>query len=151
MLINNIFFDKINNSDGSITYISKHNIVMVSTSFQLINNKMFETGTANGYIAIQKNHDLYEKNYDEVWVDVHGGLTYSGFMKNTPYKDYWFLGFDTCHYGDDKIKWSLENVCIEALFLKNEIEKSFGRLNNNLSRLEKLNKIISFPEFDETN
>ena len=31
-----------------------------------------------GYIAIPKGHKLYGKDYDEIDISVHGGLTYAG-------------------------------------------------------------------------
>lgn len=61
------------------------------------------TGTLCGYVGVPKEHRLYgmtyqdaEKNYP---FHVHGGLTYSGGMKE-PLDDYHFFGFDTAHVGD---------------------------------------------------
>ena len=49
-----------------------------------------------GYVRIFNIHPWYGKNYHEIEVDVHGGLTFGKFDKN---RDYW-LGFDCNHYGD---------------------------------------------------
>jgi len=60
-----------------------------------------------GYVGIPSTHPLYEVAYMDVDdIEVHGGLTYSGFgdfeypvfqnVKNAK----WFLGFDTGHYVD---------------------------------------------------
>lgn len=59
-----------------------------------------------GYIAIPKDHELYEKDYDEIDISVHGGLTYSEYSRdNYPVKsdeDVWWIGFDCAHGGDAK-------------------------------------------------
>lgn len=61
------------------------------------------TGTLCGYVGVPRGHSLYgmtyqdaEKNYP---FHVHGGLTYSGGMRE-PLDDYHFFGFDTAHVGD---------------------------------------------------
>ena len=68
-----------------------------------------------GYVAVTKEHKLYEKEYNDVqYVDVHGGLTYSG-LGNYPageeHEDKWFFGYDCGHYQDDLDKCTLE-YCI---------------------------------------
>ncbi len=79
-------------------------------------------GYANGYVAIPKEHPFYGQDYDFInkFVDVHGGLTFSKSMhsvfkdfdwanircincdfEDIP-EDYWVIGFDTLHSGDDE-------------------------------------------------
>lgn len=41
--------------------------------------------------------------------------------KNIP-DDWWILGFDTCHYGDNPTNWTRENVIAETLKLKKHLE-----------------------------
>ena len=61
-----------------------------------------------GYVAVAKGHPAYGQNYDDVNVDVHGGLTYadacSGTVCHVPEPgepdNVWWLGFDCCHAGD---------------------------------------------------
>jgi len=48
-----------------------------------------------GYVQVPKGHPAYGKWYDDVDVDVHGGLT---FAQRT--KDGHWLGFDCGHFGD---------------------------------------------------
>jgi hypothetical protein len=59
-----------------------------------------------GYIAIPKDHELYETDYDEIELDVHGGLTYADYSNNGyPVKteeQVWWIGFDCGHYCDAK-------------------------------------------------
>ena len=52
-------------------------------------------GNINGYIEAPNN--LIGKDYNEINVNIHGGLTYSGKFDND--NTYWF-GFDTAHLGD---------------------------------------------------
>jgi hypothetical protein len=37
--------------------------------------------------------------------------------------DWWILGFDTCHYGDNEMIWNRPNVASETLHLKEQLEK----------------------------
>ena len=52
-----------------------------------------------GYVGINKSHPLYGKTYMTLEEDfnVHGGITYSGYMEG---ETDWFFGFDTAHAGD---------------------------------------------------
>jgi hypothetical protein len=61
-----------------------------------------------GYVAVPPGHPCHGKPYDDVDVDVHGGLTYAkrceGHICHVPKPgepdEVWWLGFDTCHAGD---------------------------------------------------
>jgi hypothetical protein len=46
----------------------------------------------NGYVLLPDNHPFYGKDYDEIDVDAHGGITYAD-------EDGW-IGFDTAHAFD---------------------------------------------------
>jgi hypothetical protein len=62
-----------------------------------------ETGHRCGYVEIPRTHPYYEKEYSDIDVDVHGGLTFSAYSKEMPYDTpagFWVLGFDCIHYGD---------------------------------------------------
>lgn len=37
--------------------------------------------------------------------------------------DWWILGFDTCHFGDDEMIWNRPNVASETLRLKEQLEE----------------------------
>jgi hypothetical protein len=54
-----------------------------------------------GYVAVPKGHPAYGRDYNELNVDVHGGLTFGsmGEGKYHPEGHYW-LGFDCAHSGD---------------------------------------------------
>jgi hypothetical protein len=66
------------------------------------------TGSWCGYVAVPPDHPAYEKPYDKVDVNVHGGLTYAdhcrGHVCHKP-KDgepdtVWWFGFDCAHAFD---------------------------------------------------
>ena len=52
-----------------------------------------------GYVVIPEDHPFYGEDYDEVegYVDVHGGVTFSGELDGI---DGFLLGFDCNHYCD---------------------------------------------------
>jgi hypothetical protein len=69
-------------------------------------------GALCGYVGVNKTHPTYMKNYNDINVDVHGGLTFANIC--SPNKehgichiveegeddDVWWLGFDCAHAGD---------------------------------------------------
>lgn len=65
-------------------------------------------GSLCGYAGVAPGHPAHGKGYDDVEVDVHGGLTYaagcSGHICHVPAPgepdDIWWLGFDCTHAGD---------------------------------------------------
>lgn len=88
-------------------------------------------GWGNGYVIIPKGHHLHGKSYNEIHVDIHGGLTFSElidedvaevFGMDKKHTGSWLVGFDTCHYGDTLEKWPKEKVQEEADLLKKRID-----------------------------
>ena len=63
-------------------------------------------GSWCGYVGIPDEHPLYTHNFENLELEVHGGLSYSGykFKKNNGIhkkaKPIWWFGFDCSHYGD---------------------------------------------------
>jgi hypothetical protein len=56
--------------------------------------------SVNTYLGIPLGHPLAGYGYDDVPVECHGGLTYSGNkIKNLP-EGYWWYGYDYCHCDD---------------------------------------------------
>ena len=80
------------------------------------------------YIEIPKGHLLYAKNYNEIDIDVHGGLTYSDNHLQILENGNWFIGWDYAHFYDymplyDEIidesgiklkKWTTEEIIEEC-------------------------------------
>lgn len=81
-------------------------------------------GWGNGYVALPKGHPWYGMDYNEIPVDIHGGLTFSQLASNWA-EDHdfdpesWVIGFDTAHYGDNITVWPKERVEEEAINLFN--------------------------------
>ena len=92
------------------------------------------------YIEIPEESKLYNKNYDDIYINVHGALTYSQdylYISETKKLEGWFIGWDYAHYGDyyggytellqtnGSKKWSTEEIleevkdAIEQLLLLN--------------------------------
>jgi hypothetical protein len=70
-------------------------------------------GALCGYVGIPKEHPYFEKDYDDLDVQVHGGLTFADFCQPDaethgichtvePGENdrVWWLGFDCAHSGD---------------------------------------------------
>ena len=53
-------------------------------------------GALNGYVVLPEGHRYYGKNYDDIPVEIHGGLTYSEFEEEHGY----MIGFDCAHFMD---------------------------------------------------
>jgi hypothetical protein len=66
-----------------------------------------------GYASIPKDHPFFGKNYYDIEIDVHGGLTYSEFKDN----EYW-IGFDCAHSCDF-------NPSMQALRKSHDFEDKF--------------------------
>lgn len=69
-----------------------------------VGRSSFTMGNLCGYVSVSMSHFDYGKDYDDVYVDVHGGLTYSG-RPIAPKSwimlgDCWEFGFDCAHLGD---------------------------------------------------
>ena len=56
------------------------------------------------YIELPKGHKYYGKDYDDIPIDCHGGLTYSseGLLpsSNDYHRDGYWIGWDYAHLGD---------------------------------------------------
>lgn len=55
-----------------------------------------------GYVAVPPEHKLHGEDYDNVYVDVHGGLTFAGGTLTYPAANdgLWWFGYDCAHLGD---------------------------------------------------
>ena len=103
-------------------------------------DNVIEHGWGNGYVAIPKSHPIFNKlpkDYNEIDVDIHGGLTFgeeATFIDGeiTPIignviidKPYFVIGFDTVHFGDNMYKWTKEKVIEETKNLYDQILKNY--------------------------
>lgn len=51
------------------------------------------------YIKIPEEHEYYKKDYDDIDIYCHGGLTYSK-ESLLDFEKGWFIGWDYAHLGD---------------------------------------------------
>lgn len=87
-------------------------------------------GWGNGYVLIPVGHPLHSVAYDEIDVDVHGGLTYGRLVEKRHFKIFglkeedlgsWIVGFDTVHHGDDEFNWPEIRVIEETEKLRDSL------------------------------
>lgn len=50
-----------------------------------------------GYVGVSPDHPLFGASYDDVAIEVHGGLTFAGFKDDD---GYYYFGFDCAHAHD---------------------------------------------------
>ena len=105
-----------------------------------------ECGYANGYVGVNKDHPLYGVEYNEIFskISIHGGLTYSGHIKNRKHnptqvnwvdEDLWWFGFDTFHSGD-RIDYLSKDYCLrEVAYLACQIA-SFSKTKQTVNEKE---------------
>lgn len=93
-----------------------------------------EAGHRCGYVRVPPGHPAHGKDYNEIEVQVHGGLTF-GNIEPCLHQDgmgYW-LGFDCAHAGDctydpDVKPEDVKNpVARELLTLHLELDAKYGR------------------------
>lgn len=106
----------------------------IENHMKKIPNFHMEFGWGMGYVLLPFNHPFYGKDYDDINIYIHGGLTFGQkfdievflqWIKNREIigdvtienferlKDYWIIGFDTNHYGDNLYSCSKEFVLSE--------------------------------------
>ena len=73
---------------------------------------LYEMGFINGYVEAPDT--IVHKEYEDLNINVHGGLTFKGHLSND---DRIYFGFDSAHYGD---KNNLELSLEEGLLNKEE-------------------------------
>lgn len=79
------------------------------------------------YVELPENHQFYEKFYDDIPIECHGGLTYSGRgllpSEHPEHKKGYWIGWDYAHYTDYTFyssitfqgrTWSTEEILSEV-------------------------------------
>ena len=86
-------------------------------------------GYGNGYIGLPNTHPWYEKDYNDIDVNIHGGLTFSEPADKLDWKEIkpkhkggWVVGFDCMHYGDTPLSCPKE-------YVQNETKSLIKQLN----------------------
>jgi len=121
----------------------------------------YKLGHRYGYVKIPERHTLYEMDYidieDKFNIEVHGGLTFSGFI--TGFIDglilqerCWWIGFDCNHLGDLKDFGIMSNEYKETYqhipqfygtiktkeYVENECKKLIDQIKNLTTRKDLL-------------
>lgn len=95
-----------------------------------------------GYVFLNKDNLYYGKDYDEIPVSVHGGLSYSD-----KEKDNWVIGFDCSHHNDFIPGLNYINVSNKIYrdmkYVKNECEQLCEQLSEKSISILRLKKISS--------
>jgi hypothetical protein len=83
-----------------------------------------------GYVMIPEDHGLFGINYEEIvsYVDVHGGLTFSGTLPFISINSYW-LGYD-CAHSCDKTCFNPSGIERTLSFCIEECEQLARQLND---------------------
>lgn len=92
-----------------------------------------KTGWGNGYVLLPKGHKWHGKHYDDIPVEIHGGLTFSepiteDMVEGENWEQYltkedvgcWMIGFDCAHFGDTPQSCPREFVESETQKLKEQ-------------------------------
>lgn len=86
-----------------------------------------------GYVGLPEGHKWFGKGYDDIDVDVHGGLTYArNYLHKQPETDLWWIGFDCAHLGDIAFLEGNYSIGLETYkdmeFVENEIKEMVDQL-----------------------
>lgn len=111
-------------------------------TYKKYNYFIFNLGThPTAYIEIPQGNKLYGKDYSQIDLDVHGGLTYSSDTLMLIKSNSWFIGWDYAHAEDymgyyeefkeynihtlnsdyDNKKWTTKEIIAECKRAINEI------------------------------
>lgn len=92
-------------------------------NYRCIIKRTVSLGSLCGYVDLPKDHKLYGKDYDNIDVNVHGGLTYADYTSD----DMWRIGFD-CAHAWDKIPYDKD-------ILNESIYRTFDYVTNEVNNL----------------
>lgn len=73
-----------------------------------------------GYVGLSKEHKFYGKDYDDIYADVHGGVTYTGNLGQL--NNVWYVGFDCAHAGDLVPKLKMAGVYRDEAYVTEQCE-----------------------------
>jgi len=106
------------------------------------------TGHLCGYVKLTPDNDFFGKNYDDIPVSCHGGLTYHSDDGTN-----WVIGFDCAHfddlqpfYIDQQIIYGVNRVYRDMEFVTEECEsicEQISEKSKSHKRSKKLSELIS--------
>ncbi len=118
--------------------------LLTSGRYNNYNYYILNLGThPTAYVEIPFYHKYYKKDYKEIDIEVHGGLTYSRdylyISKNQKIEKSWFIGWDYAHC-DDFVGYSLrfpKELQNGKKWTVEEIEKEVYNVCKQLKKIEK--------------
>jgi hypothetical protein len=86
-----------------------------------------EVGWGCGYVCIPPNHPYHGTDYNDIPVDVHGGLTFGEHASDIEFRNipsqYYVVGFDTAHCMDTPENCPQSYVQSEAESLQRQLKE----------------------------
>lgn len=82
------------------------------------------------YIQLPVHYIFYDAQCD-LNLDVHGGITYTGFSSRFDGHEHYYVGWDYNHYGDWFIEWNtnmIESECMSAIEQLYFLDKSLIKI-----------------------
>ena len=113
-------------------------------------------GWGNGYVLLPYNHPLYGKDYNDLELYAHGGLTFSEYFNvqrflewikdlkidgdvtrenYEKFNNYWIIGFDTNHSGDNL------KICPKSYVANEAYELLEQCLDDNIEGMKKYKSV----------
>jgi len=81
------------------------------------------SGWGNGYVRLPETHPYYGADYNDIPVEVHGGLTFGEHLSKCPiFNSGFWVGFDTMHNIETRTSWPKERVQAETENLRIQLE-----------------------------
>ena len=126
-----------------IYFIREENIleipkVLKKGIFNRIHYEIISLGShPTAYIRIPKGSEINKANYEDIDINVHGGLTYKGKIND---EGFLWIGWDYAHYGDYReniSRFHLEDGKSGKKWTINEIEQECFKAIIQLKKLKK--------------
>jgi hypothetical protein len=103
-------------------------------------------GALCGYLGIPKDHPLAGRSYDDIPLQVHGGLTFSGEGDSWRPKGFYWYGWDYGHVGDKSfydLKYPPRIAIEEKVWTVEEVKKEFWSVVYAFKKIMKLSEDIA--------
>lgn len=109
-----------------MTDLKLHENGIITFTRELTHLPYTDTGWGNGYIGLPYGHKDYGKTYNEIYdshpinqewtyseeetLEISDILTDESLELGEFFQTFWVFGFDSAHYGQNKINWPRERV-----------------------------------------
>lgn len=124
-----------------------------ATGYDCLIHRSPGTGALCGYVGIKKSHPDFGKGYDDVDVDVHGGLTYADSCgwhichQSDDKEPVWWLGFDCGHFRD--LSPYIETILMQ-IREKRIVHPNFEKLDAALEKINRFKERVGTDQLTDT-